>query len=409
MARLSPLGVAISCLGCVVPLLAASVAESERNNWVVIVETSKYWYNYRHTTNVLSVYHTVKRLGIPDSQIILMMAEDMPCNPRNTKPGMVFHEQSQSLNLYGEDVEVDYRGDEVTVENFIRVLTGRHAPNTPRNKRLLTDSASNVLVYITGHSGEEFIKFQDWEEMTSNDIADAFQQMHKQRRYGKVFWISDTCQAASLQNKFYSPGIIAIGSSSHNESSYSHHMDSYIGVALVDRFTYYATDYFNQLKVSSDKTIAHFKAYPYFTYRHLNANPQMRTDLFPQRAEETKMTEFFASTGRMRFQSTVLTLQGSRATSPRPSIVETGALLSSALSPTSDATKATGTEDLFAILASSAPEALDGLLRRDRPSAVAFAGAGSEMPSRPELAMGASGLWLLAFLGVAGASSLAIG
>lgn len=88
------------------------------------------------------------------------------------------------LNLYGEDVEVDYRGEEVSVENFIRLLTGRHPPNTPRNKRLLTDSMSNVLVYITGHSGEEFIKFQDWEEITSSDIADAFQQMYTQRRQG---------------------------------------------------------------------------------------------------------------------------------------------------------------------------------------------------------------------------------
>ena len=85
------------------------------NNWAVLVETSRYWYNYRHAANApwnrflpfvsetggsfalfsmqvsrrvhhpiehcflaqtLSFYHTVKRLGIPDSQIILMMAED---------------------------------------------------------------------------------------------------------------------------------------------------------------------------------------------------------------------------------------------------------------------------------------------------------------------------------------------
>merc|ERR1719221_1021492 len=81
----------------------------ERNNWAVLVDTSRYWYNYRHVANVLSFYHTIKRLGIPDSQIILMMAEDMPCNPRNAKPGQVFNEMYHHQNLYGEDVEVDYR------------------------------------------------------------------------------------------------------------------------------------------------------------------------------------------------------------------------------------------------------------------------------------------------------------
>ena len=39
---------------------------------------------------------------------------------------------------------------QVTVENFIRVLTGRLPPSTPRSKRLLSDDRSNVLVYMTG-------------------------------------------------------------------------------------------------------------------------------------------------------------------------------------------------------------------------------------------------------------------
>jgi phosphatidylinositol glycan class K len=36
----------------------------------------------------------------------------------------VFNDESHRLNVYGSNVEVDYRGYEVTVENFIRVLTG---------------------------------------------------------------------------------------------------------------------------------------------------------------------------------------------------------------------------------------------------------------------------------------------
>lgn len=52
--------------------------------------------------------------------------------------------------MYGDDVEVDYRGYEVTVENFLRVLTGRLPENTPRSKRLLTDAGSNILIYMTG-------------------------------------------------------------------------------------------------------------------------------------------------------------------------------------------------------------------------------------------------------------------
>ena len=109
------------------------------NNWAVIVDTSRFWFNYRHAANALSIYRSVKRLGIPDSHIILMLSDDMACNARNPKPGTVFNNENEMINLYGDDVEVDYRGYEVTVENFIRVLTGRLPEGTPHSKKLMSD------------------------------------------------------------------------------------------------------------------------------------------------------------------------------------------------------------------------------------------------------------------------------
>jgi len=76
------------------------------NNWAVLVDTSRFWFNYRHVANVLSIYRSVKRLGIPDSQIILMVADDMACNARNPHPATVFNNANQQINVYGDDVEV---------------------------------------------------------------------------------------------------------------------------------------------------------------------------------------------------------------------------------------------------------------------------------------------------------------
>lgn len=47
------------------------------------------------------------------SQIILMIADDMPCNPRNPNPATVYNNAHHHINVYGDDVEVDYRGYEV--------------------------------------------------------------------------------------------------------------------------------------------------------------------------------------------------------------------------------------------------------------------------------------------------------
>lgn len=111
-----------------------------------------------------------------------MIADDMACNPRNPTPATVFNNANQNIDVYGDDVEVDYRGYEVTVENFVRLLTGRVAADTPRSKRLLSDERSNILIYMTGHGGDGFLKFQDSEEITNVELADAFEQMWQKKK-----------------------------------------------------------------------------------------------------------------------------------------------------------------------------------------------------------------------------------
>ena len=44
-----------------------------------------------------------------------MIADDMACNPRNPRPATVFNNANQHINVYGDDVEVDYRGYEVII------------------------------------------------------------------------------------------------------------------------------------------------------------------------------------------------------------------------------------------------------------------------------------------------------
>ncbi|EEB95540.1 hypothetical protein MPER_05473, partial [Moniliophthora perniciosa FA553] len=159
------------------------------------------------------------------------------------------------LDLYGENIEVDYRGYEVTVENFLRVLTGRLDESIPRSKRLLSDKRSNIFVYMTGHGGSEFLKFQDNEEISAFDIADAFEQMWQGGRYNEIFFMIDTCQANTMYSKFYSPNILATGSSFEGENSYSHENDNDIGVAVIDSYTHYVLEYMEGINKTSKSTM----------------------------------------------------------------------------------------------------------------------------------------------------------
>nr|CAG4638499.1 EOG090X07K0 [Cyclestheria hislopi] len=267
------------------------------SNWAVLVDTSRFWFNYRHVANVLSIYRSVKRLGIPDSQIVLMIADDMACNSRNPHPAAVYNNANQQIDVYGDDVEVDYRGYEVTVENFIRLLTGRLPESTPRSKRLLTDAGSNVLIYLTGHGGDGFLKFQDSEEITNVDLADAIQQMWEKQRYNEMLFIVDTCQAASLYQKFYSPNVLAIGSSLVGEDSLSHHVDPAIGVYIVDRYTYYALEFLEQVTSTSNHTLGQFlKVCP---KELCLSTVGYWKDLFRRNPDHVFVTDFFGSQKRI--------------------------------------------------------------------------------------------------------------
>ncbi|KAH8592987.1 peptidase C13 family-domain-containing protein [Bisporella sp. PMI_857] len=281
-------------------------AAEHTSNWAVLVSTSRFWFNYRHLANVLSLYRTVKRLGIPDSQIILMLPDDMACNPRNAFPGTVYSNADRAVDLYGDNIEVDYRGYEVTVENFIRLLTDRVGEEMPRSKRLLTDDRSNILVYMTGHGGNEFLKFQDAEEISAFDLADAFEQMWEKKRYHELLFMIDTCQANTMYSKFYSPNIIATGSSEIDQSSYSHHADNDVGVAVIDRYTYYNLDFLEThvREPSSRKTVGDL--FDSYDEAKIHSRPGFRWDLFPggeQGGRNRLLMDFFGNVQKVEVDS----------------------------------------------------------------------------------------------------------
>lgn len=281
------------------PLLAAPFAAAEHtSNWAVLVGTSRFWFNYRHLANVLSLYRTVKRLGIPDSQIIMMLPDDMACNPRNSFPGTVYNNADRALDLYGENIEVDYRGYEVTVESFIRLMTDRVPENMPRSKRLMTDERSNILVYMTGHGGNEFLKFQDAEEISAYDLADAFSQMAEKKRYHELLFMIDTCQANTMYSKFYSPNIIATGSSEIDQSSYSHHADSDVGVAVIDRYTYYNLEFLENKVRDPTSELTLGELFDSYDEELIHSRPGFRYDLFQggeEAARSRRIVDFFGN------------------------------------------------------------------------------------------------------------------
>lgn len=108
----------------------------------------------------------------------------------------------------------------------------------------------------------------------------------------------DTCQANTMYSRLYSPNIIATGSSELDQSSYSHHADNDVGVAVIDRYTYYNLEFLeNQVQdLNSGKTVGDL--FDSYDYEKIHSNAGVRYDLFPGGAEAARsrlITDFFGN------------------------------------------------------------------------------------------------------------------
>ncbi|CAA7268250.1 unnamed protein product [Cyclocybe aegerita] len=171
-------------------------------------------------------------------------------------------------------------------------------PSVPRSKRLLSDERSNIFVYMTGHGGNEFLKFQDNEEISAFDVADAFEQMYQKKRYNEIFFMIDTCQALNTMfSKLYSPNILATGSSGLGENSYSHANDNDIGVAVIDAFTHYVLEFME--KINKTSTVSMQELFNSIDVTKINSHPGVRSDLFSRPLDKTRITNFFGGVAQV--------------------------------------------------------------------------------------------------------------
>jgi phosphatidylinositol glycan class K len=151
---------------------------------------------------------------------------------------------------------------------------------------------------MTGHGGNEFLKFQDAEEISSFDLADAFEQMWEKKRYHELLFMIDTCQANTMYPRFYTPNIIATGSSAKDQSSYSHHADQDVGVAVIDRWTYANLEFLESRLNSTSSDVRLGELFDYYTFDRVHSEAGVRHDLFPggrEAVRDRRVLDFFGN------------------------------------------------------------------------------------------------------------------
>jgi len=198
-------------------LLASVFASAQAAEWAVLVAGSNGYSNYRHQADVAHAYQVVKSKGIPESNIITMAYDDIASSSSNPFPGQLFNKPT-AAGTPGVDVyagfNIDYKGKDVTPENFMKVLTG-----TASGKNLASTSDDNVFVFFSDHGAAGLIAFPQG-TLHKADLQTTFDTMHTNNMYKKLTFYLETCESGSMFEGMSTPGVYALSASSPSESSW---------------------------------------------------------------------------------------------------------------------------------------------------------------------------------------------
>lgn len=210
-------------------------APTDRTDFkAVIVGPSRGWRNYRHQADALTFYTLLRRNGVSDDNIILMVYDDVPTVPENPLRGDI-HNVPKGQNLRSGAL-VDYSGADVTAATFKNVMTGMKTASTPV---VLTGNAgTDVFVYIASHGAPGEIVFGTGNSvLTTEDFTALTDSMEKNRQYREMAFFIDTCFGESVATNVTAPGILYLTGAARNEPSLGAVYDMDIKQWLSDEFT----------------------------------------------------------------------------------------------------------------------------------------------------------------------------
>ena len=101
-----------------------------------------------------------------------------------------------------------------------------------------------------------------------------------------------------MYTKLYSPNILATGSSKLDQSSYSHHADSDVGVAVIDRYTYYNLEFLETQIHDPTSKMTMGDLFDSYDEEKIHSEPGIRYDLFEggeSAARSRKVVDFFGN------------------------------------------------------------------------------------------------------------------
>lgn len=214
-----------------------------KDQYALLVHASNEFSNYRHLSDVLSVYQQLKRNGFDDDHIILIADRSVADDLKNPEPGTV------RASIGGPDLMagavIDYDASKLTAVDVLRILMGQRTDKLP--VVIPPDAGNNVFFYWSGHGrslnhggAREF----QWREtshhqgLTAQLLHEAVTIMHRNKGFRKLFIVAEPCYAECVVTDLDGiPGVLAMTGANEQEQSWADNWNPNGSFWMSDRFT----------------------------------------------------------------------------------------------------------------------------------------------------------------------------
>lgn len=185
-------------------------------HWAVIVAGSNGYSNYRHQADACHAYQVMKNKGIPESNIITMMYDDIAHNSENPIPGKIFNApdpDGPGIDVYA-GCNIDYKGSDVNVDKYIGIITGKGT-----GKVLKSTAEDHVFLNFIDHGAPGLVAFP-YTEMHASQLQSALAEMHSKKMYKELVFYLETCESGSMFEGLSVPGVYAVSAANPTQSSW---------------------------------------------------------------------------------------------------------------------------------------------------------------------------------------------
>ncbi|KAI0501006.1 hypothetical protein KFK09_019224 [Dendrobium nobile] len=165
--------------------------------WAVLVAGSSDYGNYRHQADVCHAYQLLRKGGLKDENIVVLMYDDLANSSLNPRPGVIIN------NPKGEDVYAgvpkDYTGDYVTAKNLYAVILGNKSAIKGGSGKVVNSKPNDrIFIYYTDHGGPGVLGMPNGPLVYAKDFIDVLKKKHKSNGYKEMVIYVESCESGSL-------------------------------------------------------------------------------------------------------------------------------------------------------------------------------------------------------------------